>query len=123
MDNYFDDKKKKYVLFGLVILLFFGNFYFFFKANSLSKKVFENQTEISGHNEKVVSFFSLFIEKVLKSEQEIDFDTRLSLENSVRATGDKDLISQWQKFTNSQTEEEAQIEVKNLLGLIAEKLK
>lgn len=117
--------KKKYILLGLVAVLLIGNIFFIFKSSSLSKKlsVRETQTEVSARNEKIIQFFGLFVDKVLKSDQEIDFDTRLSLENSVRATGDSDLFKQWQNFTNSKTEEGAQVEVKNLLGLIAEKLK
>jgi len=98
-------------------------FYFIFKSNSLSVELSEReaQTEISVRNEKVIEFLDLFVEKVLKSDQEIDFDTRLSLENSVRATKDEDLIKQWQKFTNSKTENLAQVEVVNLLSIIVNK--
>jgi hypothetical protein len=117
--------KKKYVLFVAVVLLVLGNVFFIIRSNILSNKLatIENQGQISNKNGKVIDFMSLFVNKVLKSNTEIDFDTRLSLENSVRATGDEELVGQWQKFTNSKTEAEAQVEVKNLLGIIAEKLK
>jgi len=117
--------KKKYVLFGLITLLIIGNIYFIFKSGSLSAKLSETQAEMtkSSRNEKVVAFMGLFVDKVLKSEKDIDFDTRLALENSVRATGDQELVNQWQKFTNAKTEKEAQVEVKNLLGMIAEKIR
>jgi len=42
---------------------------------------------------------------------------------NVKATEDQDLVAQWQKFTNSKTEVQAQIEVKNLLGILAERIK
>ena len=123
MDN--NVNKRKYILIGLVMVLILSNLFFIFRSSSLSTKLAEKeaQTEISNRNEKMIEFMSLFVEKVLKSEKEIDFDTRLSLENSVRATKDQDLINQWQKFTNSKTEEAAQAEVKNLLGLVADKIK
>ena len=122
MDN-FVSNKKKYFLLSLIAILLIGNFYFILKSNSLSRQISQKQTEASYKNESTIEFLALFVEKVLKSEKEVDFDTRLALENSVRATGDRELIEQWQKFTNSQTEESAQIEVKNLLGMIASKIK
>lgn len=122
MDN--SANKKTYLLLGLIIAILLAvNSYFILKLNSSPDLAFEKPSAESSKNEKIISFFGLFVEKVLKSGEEIDFDTRLNLENSVRATGDQDLVAQWQKFTNSKTEESAQIEVKNLLGMIAEKIK
>jgi len=76
--------------------------------------------EVSG---KVLSFAKLFIEKVLKAEGEIDFETRLELENAVRNIEDNDILFQWQRFVESETEEDAQVEVKNLLELLIDKIK
>ncbi len=73
-------------------------------------------------NEKVLDFTKLFIEKVLKAETEVDFETRLKLENAVRNLGDEEILTQWQKFTESKTEAEAQEEVKNLLEMLLEML-
>ena len=74
-------------------------------------------------NEKILDFTKLFIEKVLKAEGEIDFETRLSLENAVRGLDDGEILARWQKFTESQTEADAQTEVKNLLELLVSKIK
>lgn len=73
------------------------------------------------YSQKVLDFRNLFTEKVLLSNKEIDFDTRLSLESAVRALNDSEIFSQWQKFTNSQTKEEATARAKDLLKLLIKK--
>lgn len=74
-------------------------------------------------NEKILDFTKLFISDVLRSKNEINFETRLKIENAVRNIGDEDILTQWQKFVGSKTENEAQEEVKNLLDLLVEKIK
>lgn len=74
-------------------------------------------------NEKNLNFAKLFINQVLKAEKEIDFETRLKLENAVRSIGDEEILIQWQKFIESKTETEAQTGVKNLLDLLVDKIK
>jgi hypothetical protein len=73
-------------------------------------------------NERIVNFLKLFITKVLKAEGEVDFETRLKLENAVREIQDKEILDQWTKFTESKTEEEAQKNVKDLLEILVNKL-
>lgn len=75
------------------------------------------------YNEKVVEFTQLFIEKVLKAQIEVDFETRLRLENMVRDLNDEEILAQWQRFIGSQTEAEAQAQVKNLLEMLVKKIK
>jgi hypothetical protein len=74
-------------------------------------------------NEKVLEFTNLFIEKVLKAQTEVGFETRLKLENAVRNLNDEEILAQWQKFTESKTEAGAQEEVKNLLQMLVSKIK
>ncbi len=74
-------------------------------------------------NIKVLDFTAMFIENVLKAETEISFETRLALETEVRSLNDAEILSQWQKFTNSSTEIEAQENVKKLLALLIDKVK
>ena len=45
-------------------------------------------------------------------------DTRLDLENRVRAFNSPAILERWSKFTNSQTEAEAQTEAKKLLLML-----
>jgi hypothetical protein len=73
-------------------------------------------------NERIIHFLKLFISKVLKAEGEVDFETRLKLENAVREIQDKEILDQWTKFTESKTEEEAQKNVKDLLEILVNKL-
>lgn len=71
-------------------------------------------------NQPVQLFTKNFIAKVLKGE--VDFETRLKLENEVRELNDKDILITWQKFTAAKSEIEAQMAVKNLLALLSDKL-
>lgn len=73
-------------------------------------------------NQKVLAFTSLFIDQVLRAEGEVDFETRLKLENSIRAIGDQELLTQWRRFVESADEAAAQVEVKALLALLVDKL-
>lgn len=73
-------------------------------------------------NEKIINFLKLFITKVLKAEGEVDFETRLKLENAVREIQDKEILDQWIKFTESKTEDESQKNVKDLLEILVNKL-
>ena len=82
-----------------------------------------NQNIFQQHqvNKRVLDFRNMFTEKVLLSDQEIDFDTRLTLETSVRGLNDPEILAQWQKFTNSQTKEDATLQAKSLLNLLIQK--
>ena len=116
--------KKKTVLLGLVIaLLVVGNVVLSVKTSRLRRELsLAQETVTTGRTQdQVVAFTRLFIEKVLKAEGEVDFETRLELETAVRALGDEAILQAWQKFTESETEAEAQAEVKNLLTVLVEK--
>lgn len=70
-----------------------------------------------------MEFAKFFIEKFLKAETGVDFETRLKLENAVRDLKDEEILAQWQKFAESKTEIDAQAEVKNLLEMLIDKIK
>src|SRR3989344_1591887 len=112
-------QNKKLIAEGLIFVLLVGNAFFAYGYFSAQKKL--QNIESAGAkvevNQKVVDFASLFIKKVLQAEKEVDFETRLSLENAVRELKDEEIKAEWQKFTNSQTEAEAQNSVKRLLGI------
>ena len=72
-------------------------------------------------NQKIYDFRNLFEEKVLLSSKDIDFNTRLALETSVRALNDKQIFDQWESFANSQTKESATSQAKALLELLIQK--
>jgi len=71
---------------------------------------------------KTLSFTNLFIQKVLLSDQPVDFNTRLQLETMVRNLNDPDILAQWQAFTQSQDQTTASAQVKKLLYLLVSKI-
>ena len=118
-------KSKIYLLTIIVIIILLaGNVYFAFRYFSLEKELTETRQALKTQqiNEKVLNFTNLFITKVLKAEGEVSFEDRLQLENAVRALEDENILSQWQRFTESETEETAQNEVKNLLEMLVNKV-
>jgi len=116
---------KSKLLFGsIVAILILGDLFFGIKYNTerLARTKLENTAEIRAINSGAVEFLDAFVEKVLKSTKEVDFETRLKLENQVREIKDDAILKTWQKFTTSKTEAEAQEQVKNLLSLLAKKI-
>jgi len=109
----------------LILLLLAGNIFFWLRYSAIQRELEEVKQALTTQelNEKILGFTELFIEEVLKSEGEVDFEIRLSLENAVRNLGDKEILNQWQRFTECQAEDEAQVEVKNLLEILVSKIK
>ena len=116
---------KQKIALIIVLILLIGNIFFGYKYFALQKELETTKATIKTQqiNEKILDFTKLFIEKVLKAETEVGFETRLKLENAVRNLGDEEILNQWQKFTESKTEAEAQTEVKNLLEMLIGKIK
>jgi hypothetical protein len=108
----------------IIAILLAGNLYFGFKYFTVQKELSQTQAvlEVQIINEKVLNFTKLFIAKVLRAEKEIDFEARLKLETAVRGLNDQEILLQWQRFTESKTEDEAQNEVKNLLEILISKI-
>ncbi len=116
--------KAKLLVILLVLILLAGDAF-------LGVKYFTARTElgrvkallsVKTTNNKVIEFTKLFVDEVLKAQTEVDFETRLELENAVRNLKDEAILAQWQKFTESKTEAEAQVEVKNLLDILVNKI-
>lgn len=101
-----------------VLLILAGQLYF----QHQNLVIAQNTASTFQYDQKVLNFTKLFITKVLKADGEVSFDDRLQLENSVRAINDKTIFDQWQKFINAKTALEAQIEVKNLLEILIDKI-
>jgi len=106
------------ILVLVIVDIFFGVSYFF---SLKSLRIAEKQLSTQQNNVKIVKFTQLFISKVLKAEKEVSFEDRLKLENTVRELNDNEVLVQWERFTASKTEAEAQFEVKNLLELLVKK--
>ena len=117
------DKRKIIIItfvLSLALNVFLAGSYFIVRKNFIEVQKFVEQKQL---NEKIVSFINLFIEKVLKAEEDVDFEERLTLETTVRDLQDEEVLFQWRKFTESETKEDAQKEVKNLLELLVKKIK
>ena len=109
----------------IILFLLAGDIYFAVQYSAIKKELRETRIDLQTKefNEEILNFTSLFIAKVLKAEGEVNFETRLNLENAVRNLGDNEILTQWQKFIGSQAEAEAQTEVKNLLEMLVSKIK
>jgi hypothetical protein len=108
----------------IIIILVAGNIFFamnYFFAYKEMQSIETTETKVE-FNEKVLDFSSLFIKKVLQADKEVDFETRLSLENAVRDIKDEDIMVGWQNFINSKTESEAQDSCKKLLEILITKI-
>lgn len=113
------------IIAGIIIaLLVMSNVFMYLSYADMKEgvKLRQQKQVVALTNEKILSFSKMFIEKVLKAEGEIDFETRLKLESAVRDLQDEEVFRAWQKFTNSTTEREAQQSVKSLLSVLIEKV-
>ena len=117
-----ENNKRIVEVIVLVLLLATGFFaYSYFKTYKELQTIKSEQIKVE-FNQKVADFASLFIKKVLQADKEVDFETRLSLENAVRDLNDSEIMAEWQKFTGSKTEAEAQNSVKRLLEILVTKI-
>ena len=116
--------KQKTIISVIILILIASNAFFAVKYFSTQKELNQVQTVANAKNtnEKVLNFTKLFIAQILKADGEVDFETRLRLENAVRDIDKEEILAQWQKFVESETEEEAQGEVKNLLEMLVKEI-
>lgn len=112
--------KSKIFLSLLVVVLLGGNVFFGLAYFNAKHETVQNSAllEREKTNTKILDFMKVFIEKVVQNDREVDFDTRLDLENRVRELNNQQVLDQWNRFTKSATEAQAQAEVKKLLLLL-----
>ena len=117
--------KQKVVAIVIILLLISSNVFFAFKYMQAQEESTQLKTDLTETDTKlpIIAFNQLFVDKVLRAEGEVSFDTRLELENQVRDLNDTEMLEQWNKFVNATDEAEAQSEVKNLLSLLAQRMK
>ena len=115
-------QKQIYIIITILLLtnLFLGVKYF-----NASKELKETKiiTATQEERTKFTEFNKVFISEVLEAKSEVNYDTRLKLDEMVKDISNKELTAQWQKFTDSQTEKEAQDETVKLLRLLAERVR
>jgi hypothetical protein len=112
---------KKFILVGLLLISLLANatLSFFLVQNN---QALDKMLHVQQANAKIIEFTHVFIEEVLLASQDVDFDTRLSLETMVRNLNDQEILDQWQEFTGAQTQEQASIRAKRLLNLLVNKV-
>ncbi len=116
---------KQTKILSIVIIVLIASNIFFAAKYFLLREEFNQVKAIANAkntNEKALNFTKLFVAEVLKADGEVDFETRLKLENAVRELNNDEILSQWQKFIESETEEDAQVEVKNLLEMLIKEI-
>ena len=115
---------KQKQIYIIIIILLLSNLFLGVKYFNVSKELKETKSITAAQEErtKFSEFNKIFISEVLQAKSEVNYDTRLKLDEMVKDINNKELTAQWQKFTNSQTEEEAQEETVKLLGLLAEEM-
>ncbi|OGI68408.1 hypothetical protein A2738_00775 [Candidatus Nomurabacteria bacterium RIFCSPHIGHO2_01_FULL_42_15] len=119
-----EPKMERIAIIIIIGSLVIGNVFFGFNYFTLSREiggVKSGQSKVET-NEKIINFTSMFIEKVLQADTEVDFETRLTLENAVRDLKDAEVMAEWQNFTGSGAEADAQNSVKKLLGILIGKI-
>jgi len=116
--------KQKQIYLIIIIILLATNLFLGVKYLNTNKELKETKTITVSQTEKTkfTEFNRTFINEVLQAKTEVNYDTRLKLDKMVKDLNDQDLTNQWQKFTTSQTEQEAQDETVKLLGLVAERM-
>jgi hypothetical protein len=67
-------------------------------------------------------FMKFFIDKVLGTNGTIAFEDRVKLESDIRALGDQNITSQWEKFVASTNSEQAQEAAVRLMSMLASKM-
>jgi flagellar basal body-associated protein FliL len=109
---------------GIVFLLLVSTTFFAWKYSTSQKELEANKAEIrtQSKNEPVLDFAKIFVSNVLGSKQDVDFETRLKIENMVRDTKDQEILDQWNIFLKSSSEQEAQTETKKLLEMLINKV-
>lgn len=117
-------ENKKRIIEILTVALIVGNAFFAYKyfTSYEELKIIKSAQSNVVLNQKMINFAAMFIKKVLQAEKEVDFETRLSLENAVRDLKDEEVMAEWTNFIKSQTEAEAQNSVKKLLGILIDKI-
>lgn len=109
----------------IVLLLAAGIIFMTFRYWGISRELTAAQAQAKNcqFSGQTVDFTKMFVAKVLSADKEVDFETRLQLETEVRNLKDSQILEAWNKFTNSQSEAEAQDQVKALLTVLLEKIK
>lgn len=116
---------KKNVIWTTIILLLVFVIVFlsarYFLQVQETKRL-QEELSIKQTNDKVISFLKLFVQKVLKSGDEVSFEDRVRLENVVKELDDQEILFNWERFTKSTSEVQIQQRVKDLMETLVKKI-
>jgi len=82
----------------------------------------KSKLQVQETSQKASVFANLFVNKILLSTGTVNFEDRLKLENAVRDLNDPEIVSKWQKFTDSNGDAETQTLVGDILILLLNKI-
>ena len=116
---------QKQIYLIIIVILLIGNIFLgvkYFNTNKELKEAITITAVAQEERTKFTEFNKTFVSEVLQAKSEVNYDTRLKLDRMIKDINDQELTAQWQRFTDSQTEEEAQDETVKLLKLLAERV-
>jgi Na+-transporting NADH:ubiquinone oxidoreductase subunit NqrC len=107
----------------LIFLLLASNIVWGLQYSLKKTQLATAQHELSTmtQNKKILAFQKMFVEKILKADGTVDFNTRVELQNAVTDIHDEKITEAWNAFLSAKTEEGGQVAVKELLSLFADK--
>ena len=117
MHKIFPNKITSTLIIFLILLNIFSWVAYSSRGQELEK--LQSSTVNIEKSKNIMSFQKLFVDKVLKSDGVVDYDTRKSLDQAVGKTDDDAIINAWNAFLSAKTETDGQMKVQELLSVIA----
>jgi hypothetical protein len=119
-----DTLLSRKTLFIIILILLLCNILWLFAFASRGRELGQAQNSLAQvqENKNILAFQKLFVDKVLKADGVVDYDTRRLLDQSVGSTNNKPVIDAWNAFIAAKTEADAQNKVKNLLSVMADQM-
>lgn len=117
-------QNTRLVIIILITLLAASNIFLAvqYTLSQMELKSVKQQLQIQQTDQKSLFFAKLFVNKFLLGQGTVGFEDRLTLENAVRDINDPVIFKQWQTFTNSQTDYDAQKSAGIMFNLLLDKL-
>lgn len=119
-----NENKKKLIIIIIALLAALNSYvlYKYYKERAVLKTARESlSAEILSN--KTLNFTKLITEKIFGAEKNISFEERLFLENAARGLNDPIILENWNNFIASRNQNEAQNNLKQLLGILLNKIK
>lgn len=119
-----DTLLSRKTLFIIILILLVGNILWLIAFTNRGKELGQAQYSLAQVqvNKNILSFQKLFVDKVLKADGVVDYDTRRLLDQSVGSTNNKPVIDAWNAFIDAKTEADAQNKVRDLLSIMADQI-